>query len=911
MTTSRDSSGGGNAALLVHEHVSRFVLPNGLTLLVRRDTSAPVVGLYTHVKAGYFDEPDDRVGIAHVLEHMYFKGTPTRGVGAIARETKLAGGWLNAHTIYDHTAYVAVVPNDAFERALDIQFDAYAHSLIEAGELARELEVIVQEAQRKRDSPGAVTVESLFALLHDRHRIRRWRIGEPDELRTFSRGMLLDFYRTWYVPSNTVIAIVGDVDPDTAHAAVAARYGALSDAMPSREPAPVESGEPGVRFRELTGDIAQAHVAFGWRTPPLHHTDSPALELAGTILGSGRASRFYRAVRERQLATGVSSYAYTSGDVGVFVVQAETPAGSLRDAALATWREVQSARTFGVRAEELARAKSVLEARWLRRLESMDGQASYLAAWEAEGDLSMGAEYYDRLMQCTVEDVQAALERHLDPSQVSVMVYRPVGSEALPTGTAALRAWLATVEGIESSVASVSGAANQTSDGRDLAGTMQDERSSFEASATPTAEQPAAERIVGDVHVFRTSGKVPVLVRERPGTPMVNIGVFLRGGTVAEPEELEGVARIAAQSALKGTRSRSSAGIALAAESLGGSIGVSAGLESQGWSMSVPVRHFDAALELLADVILHPVFDAAAVDTELQLALAEVKRLRDDMYRWPMRLAASAAHAGHAYSRSVLGTETSLTAITTADVVAQHRRAVRHGACVIGVVGDVDVVQAASRVEHYFGALVSGDDQVPPSPHWPSAFLSRDDAREKKQSALTMLFQGPSRRDPERYAARVLAAVASGLGGRFFDELRDKLSLAYTVAAYPIERRVDGMFAAYIATAPEREQEAREGLLREFAKLRETEVREEEIERARRYLVGTHAISQQSGGALLGDMIDAWLFGDGLGELGEYTTRIAAVTPAEILALAQRYFDPARRVEGVVRGVNAVDDGAI
>ena len=346
-----------------------------------------------------------------------------------------------------------------------------------------------------------------------------------------------------------------------------------------------------------------------------------------------------------------------------------------------------------------------------------------------------------------------------------------------------------------------------------------------------------------------------------------------------------------------------SAEIALAAESLGGSVAVSAGLESQGWSMSVPVRHFDAALELLADIVQRPVFEASAVDTELQLAVAEVKRLRDDMYRWPMRLAASTAHAGHPYARSVLGTEDSLSAITTAEVRAQHERALRNGACVIGVVGDIDPALAAGRVEHYFGSLESGEDEVPASPPWPAAFLSSDDARDKKQTALTMLFRGPSRRDPERFAARVLAAVASGLGGRFFDELRDKLSLAYTVAAYPIERRVDGMFAAYIATAPEREQEARDGLLREFAKLRESEVREEEIERARRYLVGTHAISQQSGGALLGDMIDAWLFGDGLEELGEYTTRIAAVTPAEILALAQRYLDPSRRVEGVVRGV--------
>ncbi len=876
-------------ALLVHENVSRFVLDNGLTLLVRRDTSAPVVGLYTHVKAGYFDEPDDRVGIAHVLEHMYFKGTPTRGVGAIARETKLAGGWLNAHTIYDHTAYVAVVPSDGFHAALDVQFDAYANSVIDADELARELEVIVQEAQRKRDAPGAVTVESLFALLHDRHRIRRWRIGEPDQLRTFTRDMMLDFYRTWYVPSNTVLCIVGDVEPLAVRDAVQARYGTLAAGTTTRDIAPVEEQLPGVRVRDLTGDIAQAHVAFGWRTPPVQHPDAPALELAGLILGSGRASRFYRAVRERQLATGVSAYAYSSGNVGVFVVHAETPAGALSDAALATWRELNAVREFGVHAEELVRAQRVLEARWLRRLETMDGQAAYLAEWEAEGDVAMGADYYRRLMRVTVDDVQAALRRHTDPAQVSVMVYRPNEAAPLPTDAESMRAWLASVEGAGSAVASIES----------------DESIAENTPGRPTRSAATRERTEGDVQVFRTTGNVPVLVRTRRGSPMVNIGLYLRAGAASEPAELGGVARLAAQTALKQTRTRGGAQIALAAESLGGSIGVSAGLESTGWSMSVPLRHFATALELVADVIQQPVFAEAAVATETQLALAEVHRLRDDMYRWPIRLASRAAYGDHPYARSVLGDDDSLRAITAADVRAQHERALQRGACVIGVVGDVDADEAAQLVQSHFGALTWADDtSIAPSP-WPNGVITRDDTRDKRQTALAMLFRGPARGDHDRYAARVLAAIASGLGGRFFEELRDKLSLAYTVAAYPIERRVSGAFAAYIATAPHREDEARDGLLREFARLRESPVLPEEIDRARRYLIGAHAIGQQSGGAQLGEMIDAWLFGDGLQELGEYAARIAEVTEADVQALAHRYFDPAHRVEGVVRGTAA------
>jgi zinc protease len=175
--------------------------------------------------------------------------------------------------------------------------------------------------------------------------------------------------------------------------------------------------------------------------------------------------------------------------------------------------------------------------------------------------------------------------------------------------------------------------------------------------------------------------------------------------------------------------------------------------------------------------------------------------------------------------------------------------------------------------------------------------------RAKKQTALAMLFPGPSRFSEDRFAARVLSAVASGLGGRFFEQLRDKQSLAYTVSAFPIERRAGGAFAAYIATSPSREDEARAGLLGEFAKLCEAAPTDEEMERARRYLIGTHAIAQQSGSSVLGDMADAWLFGEGLHERHDVVDRLAAVRGADVLRMARASFDPSRVAEGVVRGL--------
>src|SRR5687767_8557816 len=304
--------------------VHRTVLPNGLTVLVQEDRSAPVVAIVTWVKAGYFDETDEQNGLAHALEHMFFKGTPTRGVGDIAKETKSIGGYLNAHTIYDSTVYYTVLPSSGFLKGLDIQADAYANSLIDSAELAKEMEVIIQEAKRKSDNPGAVATEKLYELLHDAHRMRRWRIGHEKGLRGFTSELMTGFYRNFYRPANTILAISGDIDAHDATERVRQVYGALQSGVPERTPGPPEPERSGFRYKELAGDIAQTQLAIGWRTPGTLHADTPALDVAASVLATGRASRLYRAVRERKLASSVGAYNYTPTDLGVFVVNAET-----------------------------------------------------------------------------------------------------------------------------------------------------------------------------------------------------------------------------------------------------------------------------------------------------------------------------------------------------------------------------------------------------------------------------------------------------------------------------------------------------------------------------------------------------------------------------------------------------------
>jgi zinc protease len=861
--------------------IKRVVLRNGLTVLVRHDASAPVAAAVTYVKAGYFDETDDIVGIAHVLEHMYFKGTDKRGVGEISKQTKAAGGYLNAHTIYDHTSYYVVLPASGFDAGLEVQADAYANSRIEARELEKELEVIIQEAKRKSDNPPAVAVETLYEVLHDRHRIRRWRIGREEGLRRLNRDALVAFYRNYYRPSNTILSIVGNIDVDRTMAQVERLYGSLTDAGVTRSIGPEESNDPGFRYRELSGDIAQTQLIMGWRTAAAESPDTPLLDLASTVLGAGRASRLYRAVRERQLAASVSAYNYTPTELGVFVIHAETEPTTTLGAARAIWAQLSHLRTRGVTEQELERARRLYEARWVRRFETMEGQANYLAEWEAMGDWRKGATYLQSIMSATPEQVTEVMSRYLVPEQTSVVIYRPSSATSVARDAKAFRQELV----------AASSAPLPPTPPRAM-------RESETALVAPDFELAKA-----GVSVYRTGLGVPILVRRKPGAPLVSIGVSALGGVSEESLEMAGLTTLMARTAVKGTTTRSAAQIAEDAELLGGSVGASTGSESFGWSITVPGKHFAAATELLADVVQHPTFPDDALETERSVAIADVKMLRDDMYRFPLRLAIEAAFAGHEYGIPAGGTEESLRRVSGDDLVEWHVGRVLHAPLAIAVVGDLEPDDAAAIVAREFASLRIRQPSTPSVPAWPAQVIANATSREKAQTALAIAFQGPARDDDDRYVTGLIATIASGLGGRFFDELRDRQSLAYTVHAFGAERQQAGLFVAYIATSPAKEGLARDGLLREFARLCETPVSEAEITRAKSYAIGTHAIRQESGAAVMGDVLDAWQFGHDLGELTRFEECVGAVTAERILDVARKYFDPMRRVEGIVRGV--------
>jgi zinc protease len=856
-------------------NVVRLVLPNGLTLLVERVPSSRTVAVVTHVKAGYFDEPDEWVGISHVLEHMFFKGTARRGPGDVARDTQLLGGYVNAGTIYDKTVYYTVLPSAAggLERAIDVQADALRNSVIAAEELERELEVIIQEANRKLDSPPAVASESLYALLFRVHRMRRWRIGTEEGLRRLTRDDVLEYYSTRYTPDRVIIGIVGDVHVERALALAQGTYGDWERPSARVRGSPPEPADVEPAVRVMHGDVERPMVRLGWRTVGTLHPDAPALDVAADIVGLGRGSRLYRGVRMPGLAHLVAAGHYTPTEVGVFELGLEGDAARLDGAVVRALKLVQALRSDGPSEDELRRVRAMMAAQWARRFETVQGRATVLCEAEALGDFTLADTLYQRFLASGAGDVQRVAQRYLDIAGAAAVWYLPTGSS-----TRFEAAW----------------PPRASTDG---AGALPPLTT---PAARVTPGEPPSDRIHHAGGVWRWAGAgADLLVKQQPGTGLVTLGLHVLGLPGGETADTAGLSWLTVRAALRGAGELSGEQLAQAAEVLGGAPGPAGGPETLGWWMTVPVDHAAAAARLLRTIALEPALAPDAVTFERDQQIGDAKSVRDNMFRHPLQRVLAHAFPNDPYGLPPLGTPESVAALGPERVRewAAGMRGHRALAVAVGDAAPETLMGVLAPFAEWPAADGGGDG--PPSTPWTAG--RGTESRRKAQSALAMAFPAVPLGSPERYVIQVLTALLSGLSGRLFEELRERRSLAYTVAALPWLARRAGSVLTYIATSPEREEEARDAMLAELARVLREPPAPDELERARNYAAGSIELDRQRGRMVADEVLAGWLHGY-LDELPHAAERLRSVTRDELVAVAEQVFDPERRAEYIVRG---------
>jgi zinc protease len=819
--------------------VRKIIFDNGLTVLVREDHSAPVVTAQAWCRAGSITEGKWMgAGLSHMLEHMLFKGTSTRGVAAIAHEVENKGGYINAYTSFEQTVYHINLPSENWQTAVDILADCMMNAAIPEDELLKEKQVILREMAMNVDDPVRRANKMLWANAYLTHPYRHPVIGYPDIYNRITRDDVMKYYKTMYVPNNLVFVVVGDVNGDQVESHL---RGLTKDFKRNAiEPLtlPAEPPQLAMRDHHEEAPIQLSQIYLAWHIPAITSPDVYPLDVLAIIAGQGRSSRLYSEVLLRKgLVHSISASSYTPSEPGLFIVNAVADADK-RDLAINAIRE--ETRRFvdqPVADGEWRKGLKVAVSQHLEKFKTMDGQASDLASSEIlAGDPNFSDVYLENLRKVTPQDIRRVAQKYFSDNNLTV-------STLDPSGTAAKH-----------------------------------------EQAAPAAVEIAIQK-------FELPNGMRLLVREDPKLPFVDFRALLKGGVIAETGEDNGITKLMSRMLLKGTITRTADEIATSIESVGGEINYFSGNNSFGVSAHVMDDDFDLALDLLADVLQNPTFPGDMLTRERGVQMAEIKAEQDQILRYGQQLLREAMFARHPYRLNVPGKLDSVSKLTREQLAEFHKRFVVPNNIVFTVFGNVRADEVRRKVEAKFGQMQPTKLEFPRTgPERIVGSTLAEEHKPKEQAVVLIGFAGTDIFNKDRFTLELIDEAYSGQGSRVFMRIRDELGLAYYVGAYQLLGLDPGYFAFYVGTTPQKAEECEKEIFAELNKLEKDGLTEAELERAKNSLIGQRKVHMQDNADLSMTVGLDESYGLGYNFFQTIDAKYRAVTIADVKRAANKYF---------------------
>ncbi len=829
----------------------KWILPNGLTIIVQEDHSAPVASVQAWCSTGSVDEDQHLgAGLSHILEHMLFKGTKTRSANQIAQSIQDVGGYINAYTSFDRTVFWIDVPKDGVSTALDVLADAMMNSNLPPDEYKKEQEVIRREFAMGMDDPDRMASLLLFATAYQRHPYRFPVIGELEIYNQLTQEQVMQYYKTRYVPNNLTFVVVGDVNGEKVQQQLSDLFIAYPEK--SLKPVFIPSEPPQLGRREVHKEFATelTHFSMAWHIPEVTSPDVPALDLLSTILGDGRSSRLYQRVREEAgLAFGISAFSYTPGDPGLFGIDATLDPKKREAAEQLALQIVDEVKQTGLTANELDKAKKITLNQHIGALTTMRGQASDIGSnWLLTRDLNFSRHYLDAVQQVTLDDVKRVAKTYLTENNLTVVSLNPKGS--------------------------LSGKAELV--------------------------KPVA---AGEIQKFELSNGLRLLVREDHRLPLVGMGAVFRGGLLAETPQDNGITRLMTKVLLKGTKTRTAEQIANELESVGASISSEAGNNSFSVSVDVMKPDVKRGFSLLSDVLLNSTFPEKAIAREKEIQIAAIQQEEEQLTSVARNIMREALFPQHPYALRSNGSVGAVQHLTQKDLLDFRDRYVVARNGVIYVFGDVKADEIKQLVEQTLGNMKAGAlTLIDAKASMPLAKTTMVESRKDKAQGVIMVgFRGASLSSPDRYALELIDEASSDLGSRFFIRIRQQMGLAYYVGASQMQGLVPGLFAFYLGTDPQKLERVRTELLDEIHNLANDGLTPEELQRAKKKLIGQQEIANQSNDAFGYHCALDELYGLGFNYYKQLEYHVNAVTLDDVKKVAAKYFRDQPYVLATVR----------
>jgi zinc protease len=864
----------------------RFTLANGLTLLVHEDHKAPIVAVNVWYHVGSKNERPGRTGFAHLFEHLMFNGSEHHDKEFQAPLERVGATDLNGTTNEDRTDYFENVPSSALDLALWLESDRMGHLVgaISQAKLDEQRGVVQNEKREDENVPYGKVWDFLTPRLYPANHPYSWTvIGSMDDLDAAKLDDVKGWFQTYYGPSNAVLVIAGDVDAKTAKEKVERYFGDIPSGPPVARQGEWVAKRTG-RQRGLMQDrVPQTRIYKVWNVPQWGAADGDYLSLAASALSSGKSSRLYkRLVFDEQIATDVDASVQLREIAGLFVVQAGVrPGVDPAKVERAVDEELARFLAGGPTPVELRRAQTLTRAGFIRgveRIGGFGGKSDVLA----EGQVFAGRpDFYKvrlgRVAAATVAQVRTASRRWLSDGVYTLQV-QPFPDYATGPSTV--------------------------------------DRSKLpEPGPPPRADFPAFQR-------DSLSNGLKIVLAERRAIPQVRFDLLLDAGFASDQFALPGTASLAMSMLDEGTDTRDAIQISDRLADLGAELGSSSRLDVSSVTLETLRERLDPALELYADVILHPAFREADLERLRKQRLVQIQREKADPVGMALRVFPRLVYGeGHAYANpwTGSGTEASAARITRGDLVKFHRTWFKPNHATLVIVGATTMAEIRPKLERLFAGWRPGDvpakniAAVAVRPK-PAVYLL-----DRPGALQTILIAGnvaPPKANPDEPAIETMSGVlGSDFGSRINMNLREDKHWAYGAYSFIRDARGPRPFIAYAPVQTDKTGEAIVELQKELRGIVGARpVQPDELERAKASLTLTLPGSWETMAAVAGTIDEIVAFGLDDRFFDTYADKVRAQTPASVTAAAVRTVQPDHlvwvivgdraRIEPVVKGLN-------
>ena len=826
-----------------------FKLDNGQTVVIQEVKNNPIVTIDTWIKTGSIDEDDSNNGVAHFLEHLFFKGTKNHESGEFDQILETKGAITNAATSKDFTHYYVTIPSKDFDLAMELHGDMMLHPLIPRNEMEKERKVVLEEINKDLVSPTRILQENLNSMMYTTHPYKRKVIGRSDVIETITRDQVLNFYNAHYSPSNMITIVVGDVD--TNHALE--RIKEVFNAEYKKQTKTIYQKESQLTSQQKKVEYIKTesgYMVIGFRGTPINDNDSYALDVLSTILGDGRSSVLNQVLKEKKrLAFSVDAGNSTFRDDGIFYISANFEPEKCKQVQSAIFDEIKNIQDKGVSDEQLSLAKNIIERNTYYSRESITNIATEIGYTMAlTNDIKFYDTYLDKIKSVSKDEVKRVANKYLGENRSAVSIILPESSKNIP-----------------------------------VANKIQNS-----GTAELISESNGTQK-------YHLSDGATMLYTPNSSNDIIAISIYAKGGQLLD--KIAGTANLTAATMMKGTKNYTSLELSQVLEDNGIKIVPSVGADAFSITVLTTKDEYDKTMELLNEVVNNAIFEDYEIEKVKSDKLSAIKTNKDVPIKQAIEEYRDMIYKNTPYSISSKVLEKNIQNIKKSDIIEYYNKIFNPKNIVISINGNIDKDKTIQDLNKIFEPKADSqtfnfktyDSKIPriTTPRTNTIKMPTETAW------ILLGWQTDGVLSEKDYATlQVIDSIlGTGMSSRLFKELREQEGLAYQLGTGYSPNVLRGSFMMYIGTNPATLEKSKQGLFSEIEKLKTEYVGDKELKDAKEKLIGNYVIGLETN--LDKASNTGWYEASTRGyEFKEkYVDLINSVTDADIIEVANKYFN--------------------